>query len=185
MTTCTPLYQLPYQACADRPCDFDDVACDFTDAVNALLSGFDSSMARTASAIPMARVRTQVPGFFPAVDWTIVSADTDNLIDITVDQTVLTTSRDGFWAFNLKASQTDSGDDLPVHWAVIHNGVSVGFSTNWTTTTNVMNTFAPGADQQLPSQPHTWVASSSSSGGSLGTEVDMVMYWHADPGVAP
>lgn len=99
MTTCTPVYLLPYQTGSDRPCDAPAVWCEFASDVEAQLDRLDAIVNRTVDSIPMAQVRTSTtvagtanPGGgtpfiipFDTVDW-----DTANMVDLSTNPYTIT-----------------------------------------------------------------------------------------------
>lgn len=106
MTSCTPIYQLPYITGSDRACDQDATWCAFADAVEARLDVFDLTIARTYTAIPMAKVTKSEPQtiqpqgatvFTAAITFDTVAEDTDDLVDLTAFPYGMTINRTGLY----------------------------------------------------------------------------------------
>jgi len=99
VTTCTPIYMLPYQIGTDAPCDASDVWCDFTNALVALMDGFEDALDRTARTIPIAKVSSSVSyvwglsGFVYDTE----QVDTDSMVDLTISSNA-TIARNGKFA---------------------------------------------------------------------------------------
>lgn len=103
MTLCTPTYLIPYQSCTDRPCDFDDVACDAATVIETNLNRIDAIINRTATTIPMAVVQmTSQPVYNasatspPAYVFDTVLADTDNMFSPS-DASFVTINTSGYY----------------------------------------------------------------------------------------
>lgn len=105
MTTCTPL-GLVFPEGSDAPCDVAETTCEFAAGTEGYLTQLDDLVQRTATTLPMAWVRTQVPvslvisfsslsGIQPVFD--TVVADTDNMVDLTVRPSEILINRTGIY----------------------------------------------------------------------------------------
>ena len=112
--SCTPIYQLPYPTGASNPCDYDETSCAFAEAVEAQLDALDDIVARTAGTVPFAYGMSfaaqlydnNFPGsFILTMDTTL--SDTDNMIDLSFDNSVITFQTPGvysiFWSVEMTA----------------------------------------------------------------------------------
>lgn len=61
MPNTTTNFALPYPAPSDEPCDFPQQWCDFTNAIDAVLDGFQTTIDRTVPVIPVALLQQSVP----------------------------------------------------------------------------------------------------------------------------
>lgn len=105
MPTCTPGYRLPFPVGADAPCDADETLCALSTAVEAVLDRFDATIARTFTAIPMAKVslstpqlidpNVTVPSFTVRYDTTL--EDTDNMVDLALANNAIYANRPGIY----------------------------------------------------------------------------------------
>lgn len=111
MTSCTPIYQLPYPIGADAPCDIGDTTCAFAAAVEEELDRLDSVVSRTAVAIPLAKVSLSTPQTYSislsggvllsstsTILFDTVEEDTDNMVDLTTLPGTVLAQRTGIYA---------------------------------------------------------------------------------------
>lgn len=110
MSTCTPIYGLPYIVGTDAPCNQDDTWCAFTAAVETQLDRFDTIVDRTADTIPQFQVSTSAGYTFPTtsrnVGFDTVNADTDNIVDLVGDPFSFSITRVGRWFLYFNVSTT-------------------------------------------------------------------------------
>jgi hypothetical protein len=103
MPSITPIFELPYPAPSDAPCDFAEQWCDFTQAIDTVLLTFERGLARTVPTIPMAILRqtqiVSVPNVAP-MPFDAVVVDTDNMTDIDVDPYSIIIRRPGRYSIN-------------------------------------------------------------------------------------
>lgn len=108
MTTCTPVYGLTYQSCADRPCDAPAAWCQFAANVETQLDALDTIVDRTVDTIPMFQVSISAPITFPTSDrtvfWDTVNVDTDDMVDLASDNASIKITRMGRWFFWFRVS---------------------------------------------------------------------------------
>lgn len=104
MTTCTPVYALPYQTGSDRPCDSSVVWCNFANTVETQLDAFDAIVDRTVDTAPLAVATLSVTANLPSLGgttqlaWDTVNADTASMIDLTANPYAITLPRYGrYW----------------------------------------------------------------------------------------
>lgn len=103
--TCTPVYGLPYATGTSRPCNIGSTGCDFAeaveeqlDALDTIVDGFSSIPFAYASNIAEMQFNNAVPGFFvPFFDTTL--ADTDNMLDLSLDSTSIMIQTPGVYSF--------------------------------------------------------------------------------------
>lgn len=103
MTAFTPNFGLPYPTASDEPCDFAEQWCAFTDAMQAVLDGFQSSADRSFPLIPIAQMRLTTPvtltispqGNFAPVPFDTVEVDTADWVDFDTSQSSMTINRAG------------------------------------------------------------------------------------------
>lgn len=128
MVAFTPVYELPYQEGSDPPCfgpgtgcdNLESVWCDFTALVEAQLDENDLILGRTATSIPMARVKfapdttAESPTLveaFPAgyLAFDTVEFDTDNMATLPFG---ITPRRNGIYRIDATMTllSTDSGN---------------------------------------------------------------------------
>lgn len=104
MTTCTPIYQLPYQEGGDRPCDAPEVWCDFAEAVEAELDRIDGVVLRTSVTIPLAKVSLSAPQTYDAttsgsvIAFDTVHEDTDGMVDFQLAPGEIRPQRSGLYS---------------------------------------------------------------------------------------
>lgn len=101
MPNTTANFALPYPNSLDAPCDFAEQWCDFTDAVEAVLAGFQESVDRTYPVVPMAQLRqTEQTAYASdtnsvALDYDTVSFDTAGFVDFDASSNEITVDRAG------------------------------------------------------------------------------------------
>lgn len=98
MTTCTPIYGFTYALCSDRPCDIGDTFCEFASQMETELNRIDSVVARTNTAIPMAKVSISAPQALGAlIVFDTVDEDTNNMVDLSESATYIFPQRLGLY----------------------------------------------------------------------------------------
>ena len=119
MTSCTPIYMLPFQECSDAPCDADEVWCDFAAVVESNLDRFDAIVDRTVDTVPMAQVRmtiarSQAIGTSRLVPFDTVDVDTDDMVNLAADPFTINLSRQGVWFvyFNVEGTSAGTGNEI-------------------------------------------------------------------------
>lgn len=106
MTAFTPNFSLPYPTALDAPCDFAEQWCEFTDAVNAVTTRFQTTVDRTVPTIPMARMTLTTPitivngGTIP---FDSVSVNTAGWIDFDASNTDIVPDRAGYFVMTAQA----------------------------------------------------------------------------------
>jgi hypothetical protein len=104
MTTCTPVYRLPIIEGTDRSCDQSDTWCAFAGALETELDRLDAVVARTATALPFAKVSLGVPQTFNAttsgsrIAFDTILDDSDNMVDLTANPGEIRAQRAGVYA---------------------------------------------------------------------------------------
>lgn len=99
---CLPCFEAGDSPCVNTGtvCDPSTVFCDLVDIVEFHLNALDATVARTTEAIPLASV-TGVAGTAATVPVTVefdtVEYDTDNMVNLDLDPTVISPTRDGFY----------------------------------------------------------------------------------------
>lgn len=85
MPNTTTNFALPYPAPGDEPCDFPQQWCDFTDAIDVILDGFQATIDRTVPVIPVALLQQLTPMFVTngaAIPFNTLMVDTANMTDM-------------------------------------------------------------------------------------------------------
>ena len=85
MPNTTTNFALPYPAPSDEPCDFPQQWCDFTNAIDAVLDGFQTTIDRTVPVIPVALLQQSSPLFVVnggAVPFDTLLVDTAGMVDM-------------------------------------------------------------------------------------------------------
>lgn len=104
MTTCTPVYRLPIIEGTDRPCDQGDAWCAFAETMETELDRLDAVVARTATAIPFAKVSLSAPQTYNAttsgsrIAFDTILDDSDNMVDLTANPGEVQAQRPGVYA---------------------------------------------------------------------------------------
>lgn len=99
---CLPCFEAADSPCVNTgtTCEPSTVFCDLVNIVERELNGLDATIARTTTAIPLASV-TGVLGTSDTVPVTVqfdtVEYDTDNMVNLDQDPTVISPTRDGFY----------------------------------------------------------------------------------------
>lgn len=104
MSTCTPIYGLPYPTGSDRPCDAPTTMCSFASAVETQLDTLDAIVDRTIDSVPMGIVTLTITanisslGGNTQLSWDTVNVDTANMVDLTNNPYAITLPRYGrYW----------------------------------------------------------------------------------------
>lgn len=115
MSTCTPVYGLPYATGADRPCDIGSTLCSFNSAVQTQLDRLSGIVNRTAATIPMAKVAATVPFTLNfnspgsvVLAFDTVQVDTDNMF-ASSSPAQLTINRPGVYGSFAQIYSTSTG----------------------------------------------------------------------------
>jgi len=98
MTSLTTNYALPYPDGTNRPCDFAQDWCTFTDSVQSVIDGYQAIVDRTVPVIPIARLLVTTPVVMISDDEVVfdtVSVDTAGWVDFDADPSGITTDRAG------------------------------------------------------------------------------------------
>lgn len=102
MTTCTPLYGLPYAEGGDRPCDVFEPLCDFANAVETQLDLLDGVVDRVVDTVPMVQVKLTTPFTFVSttnttvtIPFDTISFDTANFVSLADSANQITLPRGG------------------------------------------------------------------------------------------
>lgn len=130
MATCTPIYGLFYPEGGDRPCDVGDTFCTMAASIEGVFSGFDAIIARTFTAIPMAKVsistpqliNPNVPSFVVptgSIQFDTILEDTDSMVDLSRSNTQIFVRRPGIYAVRLYFELGTSGSTLNTFQAYI------------------------------------------------------------------
>lgn len=132
---------LPYYECTDSPClntgtvcEPSNVWCDMTALLEVILNDFDDTVARTATAVPYAKVARSAPQtltllntLFTRVFWDTVLADNANMVDLDVDNVFVKINRPGIWWIELYVCGIPNPvnfNDLSSH--IVQRGPTVG-----------------------------------------------------------
>lgn len=111
--SCTPIYGLPYPTGASDPCNIGSTGCEFAAAVEEQLDALDAIVARTAGTVPFGYAMSYAaqlydnnfPGAFPLrFDTTL--ADTDNMVDLSFNNTILTFNTAGVYSIFFSVEMT-------------------------------------------------------------------------------
>lgn len=137
--SCTPVYGLPYPTGASNPCLVGDTGCDFAEAVEAQLDALDDVVDQFnsvpfayASNIAEMQYNNSAPGsFIPFFDTTM--ADTDNMIDLSFNPSILTIQTAGVYSIflELDTSIPLTGTGLSLQLNVTNASGSGVDGSNW------------------------------------------------------
>lgn len=111
MVAFTSTQLLPYQVDSDRPCDADDVWCDFTNVLETNLVTIDETLGRVSPTRPAVRLLRSTPvvltgDFIVPVPWESIDFDTDNSVDLVENAFVATVDRTGAYFITGEAKVT-------------------------------------------------------------------------------
>lgn len=121
MSTCTPVYQLPYPIGSDRPCDIGETLCSFAASVEAELDRLDGIVDRAVDTVPMASVRmtqqvsyviTVAQNFSVSLPFDSVDVDTADMVNLESNPYLVTLPRTGVYmtSFTIRVDGSLSGD---------------------------------------------------------------------------
>lgn len=137
--TCTPIYGLPYATGTSDPCNIGSTSCEFAEAVEARLDELDAITDQLnsvpfayASNIAEMQYNNSLPGsFIPFFDTTM--ADTDNMIDLAFNPSILTVRTAGVYSFflELDVSIPLTGTGLSLQMNIANTTGSTVDSSNW------------------------------------------------------
>lgn len=111
MTASTPLFALPYPDGSDRPCDFAQQWCDFTEAIEGVLEGFQETLNRTVPMIPIAVLSVSEPlsiTSFNNIPYDTVTIDSAGWTAVDVDNTMISPDMAGVLSWHASATITQS-----------------------------------------------------------------------------
>ena len=115
MTATTPTWAIPYATGTDRLCDGADITAQMALRVDAILEAFALDIAFLAN-IPCAGVQASNTISIPTVGgstsphgvpWDTVNYDTDNMVNLPVDPTIITYQRSGYFIYGGAISFTE------------------------------------------------------------------------------
>lgn len=112
MTTCTPIYRLPVVEGTDNPCNYGDTSCAFAGAVEAQLDVLDGAVARTQGTIPFSMMSIAGDIAVPSttltytVQFDTTLVDTNNMIDLALDNTSIYIRTAGVYTFFVSLEAT-------------------------------------------------------------------------------
>lgn len=136
---------LPYYECTDSPClntgtvcEPSNVFCDLTAIVEEILNSFDSTVGRTATGVPFAKVArtaSQVESVLSGnlvrafqVEWDTVLADNADMVNLDADNLYVKINRPGIWwveLYMVGTPDTTANNDLTSY--LVQRGPTVGF----------------------------------------------------------
>lgn len=112
MPSNTPNFNLPYPNGSDRPCDFAEQWCDFTDSMNNVLALFQSGIDRANPVVPAAMLRISTPReiiTLNLIPFDEVVFDTAGMTDLDADPYHIYIRRPGRYIFNGFMDKDTSG----------------------------------------------------------------------------
>lgn len=119
MPSNTVNFSLPYPNGTDRPCDFAEQWCDFTQALDGVFDTFQAVVDRTIPVVPLAILRQTVTRSIPNfgnVQFDAVLADTAGMTDFDVDPFRITIRRPGrYTVAAMLQKQTVGAPFIPAH----------------------------------------------------------------------
>ena len=129
----TPNFDLPYPGSGDAPCEFGQQWCEFTESVEGVLDGFQTTLDRTVPIIPVALLQapeSQVITSGTFVSFDTVLIDTARMTDMDLNPFGITITRAG--RYTLTGGMIVPPESLPfppnfVGIAIIEPGLN--FST--------------------------------------------------------
>jgi hypothetical protein len=111
MTGTTANFALPYPDGSDRPCDFAEQWCDFTQAVDAVFDRFQATLDRTVPMIPLAvlSLTDQVTMLaFNNIPYDTVAMDSAGWTAVDIDNTMISPDMAGVLSFSASALMTQA-----------------------------------------------------------------------------
>jgi hypothetical protein len=196
MPSNTAIFALPYPNGSDRPCDFAQQWCDFTDAVQAVLDGFQTTLDRTVPMIPIAVLGVSsafTMTSFNNIPYDTVVIDSAAWTAVDIDNTMISPDMAGVLSWHASATITQS----QIAGAyILDPSDSRGFLTepNFPYMDQMdNNTATVGIPLPLPVlfSDGGWTPGSSGLRNSVGANVaatvtiqysNYAVYWHADGG---
>lgn len=194
MATCTPIYGLPYITGSDRPCDQAATWCDFALAVETEFDGLDAIVDRAVDTTPFAWVRSTVPQTVLAagtdtISYDSVLFDTDNMVSLTADSTLVTINRTGLWDVTFSATVATSGVANNVGGAQfsattssdgwVDNGVTTPYYPSFSALLRVDSVAGISGDLVVPASIRITITLNNGANVNV-TTADLTVAWRAD-----
>lgn len=113
MTALTPNFSLPYPTALDEPCLFAQQWCEFTEAMQGVFDGLDSTINRTVDVIPIARLQVTSPITLVSgepIPFDTLSVNTANWVDFDASRSEVTVNRAGRFVHNLNIIPVPTGN---------------------------------------------------------------------------
>lgn len=182
MTGFTPNFNLPYPTALDEPCDFAEQWCDFTTAVNAVATRFETTVNRTIPTIPMARMTLTVPivildgGLIP---FDSVSVNTAGWVDFDASNTDIVTDRAGYFVVNATVLLQTTG--VPGTTLTIRGNTGLAREdTQLDRNTSSLGLCINYITNPTSLQAHNVLVQRSGTGNIQINAACFSVYWHAD-----
>lgn len=131
----TTNFALPYPSGTDAPCEFAEQWCDFTDAVNAVISGFEDGADRAIPVVPAALARMSVTRSvinLNPVPFDEIVMDTAGMTDLDADPYTITVRQTGRYTVGGFVEKASGGfvdsqlglfiDPTSVVWVILDRG---------------------------------------------------------------
>jgi hypothetical protein len=195
MPSNTTNFALPYPNGSDSPCDFAQQWCDFTEAIQGVLDGFQDTLDRTVPVIPIAvlAVTENVTiSNFDNIVYDTVMIDSAGWTAVDVDNTLLSPDMAGVLSFSTNGLFTQTNAPGSFHLDPQDSTGAVGEPQLPYREEMDMDTVPVGIPlEALFFSDGNYVPGSSGirnnasiSAGSVLTVEDAIhaMYWHADGG---
>lgn len=131
---CLPCLESSDSPCTNTGtvCEPSTVWCDLVDIVEGRLNEIDRLIARTATAIPMASVTGEDPlsdASSPVrVTFNTVEYDTDNMVNLDLDNTIITPQRDGIYM--VYGRLVTPNETVPIDGFIHQLTISSGLNTS-------------------------------------------------------
>ncbi len=182
MTSFTPSFGLPYPSALDEPCDFAQQWCQFTAAVNAVATRYETTVNRTVPVIPMARMTLTVPVVIlngGLVPFDSVSVNTAGWVDFDASNTDVSPDRAGFFVLNanvLFQTTTSLGTILSMQIPAVSNFQDNQIDRN----TSSVGLSCTQIRQYTTPFPINVQVSRSTPGNLQINAASLSVWWHAD-----
>lgn len=193
MATCTPVYGFPYIDGGDAPCDQDETWCAFAVAVETELDRLDALIDRTVDTIQFAWVRASVPQVILAAGADLISYDsvlfdTDNMVNLSADSTLITVTRPGLYDITFSATVATSGvaniggaqfsaTTSSDGW--VDNGTTTPYFPSFSTLLRIGSVAGISGDLVAPAQIRITITLNSGANVNV-TSADLTVAWRAD-----
>lgn len=184
MPNFTPNLLLPYPNGGDAPCDFAEQWCAFTARFQVIMDGFQDTIDRTATTIPMAQMRRTVPKTYTAntviLDYDAVPFDTAGFTNFDASTSTIKIDRAGVFVehVNTTTSPNTLNSTNYITAASIPSVYLGVFSEFLDRAANVIGNYLDEV-ALLTVQTSVYSTMTANAAPTVQTAV-LTSYWHAD-----